>query len=95
VLFRSRRALSLDGPWPMDVIRRGRGRMLEVQMAGAVLDCKPRVMIEQGVADLAVWVREQGGVEAVARFGRTPATKADATAQRSVADAAESDGRAR
>jgi len=86
-----RRALSRPGPWPMDVVCRGRGRMLEVSSAAGAMGFSPRVGLDEGMAGLTAWAAELGGAEAIARLGRQPAGGSTATAHRRAADAAVAD----
>lgn len=82
-----RRLFRTGGAYPFDVIRRGRGRLLDVQVMASGVDYMPEVGVEQGMAALAAWVAAQGGAEAIARMGRAPATAADAAAFEAEADA--------
>lgn len=66
-----RKRFDLAGPWPEDVARRGRGSLLDCLRAIRALDYQPRVELDQGLAALSVWAREQGGPAAIAKLART------------------------
>ncbi|MDH5673443.1 MAG: NAD(P)-dependent oxidoreductase [Myxococcales bacterium] len=72
-----RAALGRSGPWPIDVVRRGRGSLLDCAAAASKLDFTPRVAQQQGMEALSAWVREVGGAAAIASLGRKPADEAD------------------
>lgn len=82
-----RRTLGLHGPLPFDVMRRGRGRLLDVQMMASGIDYMPEVTVEAGMRDLANWVAAEGGAAAIAKRGRTPASQTDAAHFESLASA--------
>ena len=60
------------GPWPTDVIHRGRSTHFDCQNAMTDLDWSPRPMTE-GMERLAEWAKEVGGPAAVAAMYRPPA----------------------
>jgi nucleoside-diphosphate-sugar epimerase len=68
-----RKRLGLDGAWPEDVARRGRGSLLDCLRAIRTLDYQPRVHLDQGLAALSTWAKEQGGPPAIAKLARSMA----------------------
>jgi nucleoside-diphosphate-sugar epimerase len=81
-----RRALGASGPSPDAIARRGRACLLDCLRAVTALDFRPSVTLEQGLSALARWVEDRGGVAAVERLARKPATLADAARYESLAN---------
>ncbi|MDD9965867.1 MAG: NAD(P)-dependent oxidoreductase [Myxococcales bacterium] len=69
-----RAVLGSEPPWPADVLRRARGSLLDCQRAITDLGYTPKISVQQGMAELATWVTQQGGVGVLAR---TPPRAAD------------------
>jgi nucleoside-diphosphate-sugar epimerase len=85
----TRRARGAAGAWPTDVVRRARGCLLDCMHAHTQLDYSPGMDFEEGLTELAEWVREQGGPGAIEALARPPATDAEAAHFERLADAAE------
>lgn len=77
----ARRLASRPGPWPTDVVRRGRPTLFDCQRARTQLEWEPRVDLASGTAGVAAWVEAEGGAEVISRLGRRPASAADVDAQ--------------
>ncbi len=75
------------GLWPSDVVRRGRGCLLDAMAAAQDLDYTPKVTTAEGMQRLADWAKSVGGPAAIARTARAPATAATALELQRVADA--------
>lgn len=79
-LPRPRETTSLALAWPMarlrgggdELLQRGRSNLFDFSMAIGKLAYEPDVAMEDGLAALARWVKEQGGPEAVAALERPP-----------------------
>ncbi|HEX7479980.1 MAG TPA: NAD-dependent epimerase/dehydratase family protein [Polyangiales bacterium] len=79
-----------NGLWRTEVVRRGRGCLLDVQAAARDLGYEPTVSTAQGMQLLAAWAKKIGGPAAIARTARVPAGKAEVEALVQAANAAES-----
>lgn len=55
-----------------ELLQRGRSTLLDFGAAIGALDYDPHISMEDGLAALAAWVEERGGVEAVAALEREP-----------------------
>lgn len=82
-----------DGPWPVDVARRGRASLLDCGRAAQELDYRPRVSLADGMQALARWVQQAGGPDAIRSLARKPPTDADADSYARVADGYETRAR--
>lgn len=70
-----------DAATPAEVLRWGRSIQLDTQNARRDLEWEPKVALREGMEALAKWVEEVGGLDAVARMGRAPATASDVSQQ--------------
>lgn len=52
------------------MLRRSKATLFDAQKAQVELGIEPKVTVEQGMKHLAAWVKEQGGVDAVAKWTR-------------------------
>jgi nucleoside-diphosphate-sugar epimerase len=68
-----RRSLGKEGPWPEDVVRRGRASLLDCLLAIQTFDYQVPVSVEQGMAALSAWAKDVGGPEAICKLARAPA----------------------
>jgi len=77
------------GPHPTDVVHRGRGSYFDHQSAVAELEWEPLYSVAEGMAQLAAWVGEVGGLDGVEALYRPPA---DASSVDAEVEAAGGDG---
>jgi len=84
-----RRLRGVEGPWPTDVIRRGRGTLLDCLRAHSQLDFTPSTSVEEGMQELAQWVAATGGPAAIEKLARGAAGEREAEHYRQVAEALE------
>ena len=88
-LPKPRETTSLPLAWPMarlrgggeELLQRGRSNLFDFSMAVGKLGYEPDVTMEDGLAALARWVEEQGGLEAVAALERPPPGASSVDAQ--------------
>ncbi len=71
-----RERFGLDGPWPTDVVRRGRNSLFDTHRALQDLGYEPRVSVEKGMERVAAWAEQMGGPQAIANTFRHPASEA-------------------
>lgn len=79
-LPRPKETASFTLAWPIarlrggaeELLQRGRSTLFDFSIAVGKLDYDPSVAAEDGLAALAKWVEEQGGVPAVAALDRPP-----------------------
>lgn len=76
-----RQLVRAPGPWPTDVIRRGRSTVFNNQRSIHELELPASISMDEGMQAVADWVRQMGGVEQVAQLERAPASASSVDAQ--------------
>jgi nucleoside-diphosphate-sugar epimerase len=84
-----RQRTGMRGAWAEDVVRRGRGILLDGLRAHQLLEYQPRTHVDAGMQALAVWAKQQGGPDALAKLARDAASAADVAHHRQLANHSE------
>lgn len=79
--------LGLPGLVREDVVRRGRGALLDGMAAARELGYEAVVNFADGMQAVATWSAAVGGRDAIARLARSPCTRSDVEALMRIADA--------
>jgi nucleoside-diphosphate-sugar epimerase len=80
-----RERAGLRGVWPEEVVRRGRGTLLDGLRAHQFLAYQPRTSVDAGMLALTAWATQLGGPDAIAKLARSVAGAADVAHHRQLA----------